>query len=125
MVSCRVKLPCRRPIRVCVRTCVTVCPHAGVSKCVRSDQHSHTLSPVSLHSFHVLIPPPGCPPLPSRCLSCPPEKQRLSPVALTSPLDPQETLTITAPPGCLTVQPVIPALTKIAPATHPHILSAY
>lgn len=102
--------------------CACVCSHAGVSKCVRSSQHSLIFSPVSLYSFHVLIPPPRCPPLPFRCLSCPPEKQRHGPVALTSPLDPQETLTITAPPGCLTVQPVIPAQTKIASATHPHIL---
>lgn len=116
------KLHSRQVIGLCRQVCVLVQVYPSVCVCAEA-QHSHTLSPVSLYSFHVLIPPPRQrTPLPFRCLSCLPEKQRHGLVVLTSPLDPQETMTITALPGCLTVQPVIPARTKIALATRPHIL---
>ncbi len=77
--------------------------------------------PFSLSMFSSLHP--AVHPSPSDAFPALPEKQRLSLVALTSPLDPQETLTITAPPGCLTVQPVIPGETKIA--SHPLPISRH
>lgn len=84
------------------------------------------------HSFPRLFPcphPPSPQPLP---LPAPPppafpaRRLRSSSSARwwrwPHPSDPQETLTITAPPGCLTARPVIPAPTKIAAAARPHIL---
>lgn len=101
-----------RLMRSCVfmQVCVCVCSAAG-----HSHQFPFTFSMSS--SLH-----PTVHPLPFRCLSCLPETQKRGLVALTSPSDPQETLIITAPPSCLTVQPVMPAQTEIASETHPHIL---
>lgn len=51
---------------------------------------SHVLISFTFLYFHVLIPLPIRPPtLPSQCLSCPPEKQRVGLGALTSPSDPR------------------------------------
>lgn len=116
-VSCRETLHSSQLI--CVPTRVTV--HRRVFKCVCSSQHSYTLN-----SFPLLFPCPHpstpltTPPLPMPFLSAWEAEARPGGTDLTL-----------RPPGdtghyfasvCLTVQPVIPARTKIASAGHPHIL---
>lgn len=83
---------------VCAYVSVCVFPRAGVSKCVYSRQYSYTSSPLVFPCPHPSTPPPTRPLLV-------PFLQKHSLMVLTSPLDPQETLTITYfSSGCLTVQ---------------------
>lgn len=85
-VSCRIRLHCRLLISVC--QCESL-PAGAVH------MQQYTIYPVSLYCFHVLIPLPCSSALPFQSLSCPPEKQRHALVALTSPTDPKELLSIT------------------------------
>ena len=95
------------------------CVCAGVSECVRGGQCSHTLSPFALSmpsSLH-----PTAHPSPSRAFpACRRAEARPGGVDLIP--RPSGDTDHYCGSGCLTVQPVIPAQTKIAAATHPLIL---